>query len=66
MTVEQLKKRLDAVPGNLEIFVRCTWYPDGAGGAPQSEVFAPRVLVHDVDQETREEFVAIECDQEWD
>jgi hypothetical protein len=61
MTIGQLKHRLIPFDDALEVVVRCAWE-----GEPRGNVFQPRVLVQDVDHDTDEEFVAIECDQDED
>ena len=60
MTVAQLRERLARHDDGLEVLVRCTW----EGDAPASNVFQPVVCVQDIDHDTAEDFLAIECDQQ--
>jgi hypothetical protein len=62
MTVGELKKKLALHDETLEVLVRCTW----EGDAPSVNVFAPRTLMQDIDHDTAQDFLAIECDQDED
>lgn len=62
MTVAELLKRLSLYDEHLEVMVRCTW----EGDAPPVNVFSVRTVAQDMDHDTAEDFVALECDQEED
>jgi hypothetical protein len=60
MTVSDLLKKLTLYDENLEVVVRCTW----EGDVPPVNVFSPRAVLQDIDHDSAEDFVAIECDQD--
>jgi hypothetical protein len=62
MTVADLLKKLTLYDENLEVYVRCTW----EGDEPVGNVFSPHTVVQDIDHDTADDFVAIECDQDDD
>jgi hypothetical protein len=62
MTVGELKKKLALHDETLEVLVRCTW----EGDQPPVNVFSPRTVQQDIDHDTAQDFVAIECDQDED
>ena len=59
MTVGALIKRLKPYDEKLEVWIRCSW----EGESPSSNVFRVDSIVQDMDHDTAEDFVAIECDQ---
>ena len=62
MTVGQLRERLARHDDELPVYVRCQW----EGEAPAVNVFAPYVLVQEVEPDIGNDFVVIECDQTAD
>lgn len=62
MKVKELRELLARFPDDREVLARCTW----EGEEPAGEVFEPRTVALDIDHDTAEEFIAIECDQEWE
>lgn len=60
MTVAELRESLSHFDENLPVFIRCNW----EGDEPASNVFDPRMVTQDMDHDTTEDFISIECDQE--
>lgn len=60
MTVAELRENLSHFNEELEVLVRCTW----EGDEPPVGVFTPRTVAQDIDHDTAEDFVALECDQD--
>lgn len=64
MTVKELTTRLSAHDGSLPVIIRCEWEGRDAGDPPPDRTFDPRFVVLEMDSDTAEENVVVECDQE--
>lgn len=63
MTVKELTKRLSAHDGVLPVIIRCQWEGQAAGDPPPDPTFDAWSVVAEMDPDTGEESVIIECDQ---
>lgn len=65
MTVKELFAelcKLDVNQGDLDITIRCSWDGDG----PNGNCFQISGVCVDNDHSTEQEFLAIDCDQDFD
>jgi hypothetical protein len=62
MTVAALRKALEPYDEHLDVFIRCDW----DGETPSGNVFTPHLATQDIDHDSGEDFLAIECDQNED
>ena len=63
MTVKELIRSLTAQDGDLPVIVRCRWPGQDAGEAPPDDEFDPYLVVGDMDPDTADDVVVIECKQ---
>lgn len=63
MKVGELKSALELVSDDeMEIIIRCTWEAE----EPAGNAFALRGIYQDLDHDTAEPFLALECDQDFE
>lgn len=60
MTVGQMKNQLKPYSDQIEFQVRCEWMD----AEPAGNVFAPKLVVQEMDPDTAEYIAFLECDQE--
>ncbi len=63
MTVKELIARLIAWDSERPVIVRCRWPGQDAGEAPPDDDFDPYLVVGDMDPDTADDVVVIECKQ---
>jgi hypothetical protein len=63
MTVGELRTALSAFDDTLEILMRAEWK---VADEPYSNQFALRAVTLDLDPDSAEEFVALDCDQDFE
>ena len=66
MTVKELIRWLTAQDGELPVIVRCRWPGQDAGEAPPDDEFNPYLVVGDMDPDTADDIVVLECKQPAD
>lgn len=66
MTVKELTTKLAAHDGELPVIIRCEWSGREGGEPPPDPTFDPEFVVAEMDVDTAEERVIIECDQDDD
>jgi hypothetical protein len=66
MTVKELIRSLTAQDAELPVIVRCQWPGQDAGEAPPDDEWDPYLVVGDMDPDTADDIVVIECKQEKD
>ena len=63
MQVKELIHHLTAQDGELPVIVRCRWPRQDNGEAPPDDEFDPYLVVGDMDPDTADDVVVIECKQ---
>jgi len=63
MKLRELKAKLAAIPDDdIEVVIRCNWEDD----EPAGTVFALRGVSENLEPDTAESFVALDCDQDFE